>query len=35
VNTDPVIRAPQNPRPLQELLDGFGLGGLGGGLSGP
>ena len=35
VDTDPAIRAPQNPKPLQELLDGFGLGGLGGGLGGP
>lgn len=32
VNTNPVIRAPQDPRPLRELLGGFGLGGLGGGL---
>ena len=32
VNTNPVIRAPQNPRPLRELLGGFGLGALGGGL---
>lgn len=29
VNTDPVIRAPQNAKPLQELLQGFGLGSLG------
>lgn len=34
VNTKPVIRAPQNARPLGELLDGFGLGSLGGGLGG-
>ena len=32
VDTNPVIRAPQNPRPLRELLGGFGLGALGGGL---
>jgi hypothetical protein len=32
VNTTPVIRAPQNPKPLAQLLDGFGLGGLGSGL---
>ena len=31
VGTDPVIRAPADPRPLSELLGGFGLGGLGGG----
>lgn len=31
VNTDQVIRAPQNPKPLGELLQGFGLGSLGGG----
>ena len=32
VNTNPVIRAPRNPKPLRELLGGFGLGALGGGL---
>lgn len=32
VNTNPVIRAPRNPKPLAELLGGFGLGALGGGL---
>ena len=35
VNTEPVIRAPRNPRPLRQLLEGFGLGALGGGLGGP
>jgi hypothetical protein len=32
VNTSPVIRPPQNPKPLRQLLEGFGLGALGGGL---
>lgn len=31
VGTNPVIRAPQNAKPLGQLLDGFGLGGLRGG----
>ena len=35
VNTEPVIRAPRNAKPLRQLLEGFGLGGLGGGLGGP
>ena len=32
VGTKPVIRTPLSPQPLQQLLQGFGLGGLGGGL---
>ncbi len=35
VGTDRVIRAPSNPRPLSELLGGFGLGGLGSGPGSP
>lgn len=35
VGIDPVIRAPADPRPLGELLGGFGLGGLGSGPATP
>lgn len=35
VGTDPVIRTPADPRPLSELLGGFGLGGLGSGPATP